>query len=358
MWSLGIVLAHACGLSRVSQQVAALTGQRAGAVRQRLREWYWEKGAKKGSSRQELEVGGCFAPLLGWVLSWWPSQERRLALAMDASNLGATFLVLSISVVYRGCAIPVAWKVLRAHKKGAWKSEWLELLGRLHPVIPPDWCVLVLADRGLYANWLFHAAQQLGWHPFLRINLGGLFRQRNSSQFLPLSHFVPHTEGAWAGTGVGFKTHPIQATLLTCRTAQHSEPWLIVTDLAPEQAHSTWYGMRAWIENGFKLTKRGGWQWQHTRMLDPARATRFWLALAVATLWVVSVGGEADVTLPPSSLHDLPETHIARRYDHAPKPIRLLSCFCLGITIILADLINHQPLPLGRFVPEPWPSGP
>lgn len=352
------MLAHACGLSRVSQQVAALTQQKVGAVRQRLREWYREKGAKKGLSRQELEVGGCFAPLLGWILSWWPSEERRLALAMDASNLGATFLVLSISVVYRGCAIPVAWTVRRAHEKGAWKGEWLELLGRLQPVIPPDWCVLVLADRGLYGHWLFHAIQQLGWHPFLRINLGGLFRERNSSQFLPLSHFVPRPAGSWAGAGVCFKTHPIQATLLTSCSASHCEPWLIVTDLAPEQAQCAWYGMRSWIENGFKLTKRGGWQWQHTRMLDPVRATRFWLALAVATLWVVSVGGEADANLPPSSLQNLPETHIARRFDPAPKHYRILSCFHWGIAIILAALINHDPLPLGRLVPEPWPSAP
>jgi hypothetical protein len=355
---MGIVLAHACGLSRVSQQVAKLTGQKMGAVRQRLCEWYREKGAKKGSSRQELEVGGCFAGLLGWVLSWWSSGEHRLALAMDASNLGATFQVLSISVVYRGCAIPVAWKVLRTHEKGAWNTEWLGLLLSLQAAIPHDWLVLLLADRGLYSPRLFHAVRQLGWHPFLRINQGGLFRERNSSQFLPLSHFVPRTDGSWAGAGVCFKTHPIQATLLTSCSASHCEPWLIVTDLAPVQAQSAWYGMRSWIENGFKLTKRGGWQWQHTRMLDPARATRFWLALAVATLWVVSVGGEADANLPPSSLQVLPETHIARRHDHAPKHYRILSCFCLGIPIILAALINHDPLPLGRFVPEPWPSGP
>ena len=59
--------------------------------------------------------------------------------------------------------------------------------------------------------------------------------------------------------------------------------------------------------------KRGGWQWHQTKTTDPARAMRLWLALAVATLWVVSVGGEADATLPESSLEQLPEVHIARR---------------------------------------------
>jgi len=69
----------------------------------------------------------------------------------------------------------------------------------------------------------------------------------------------------------------------------------------------------AWIECGFKHIKSAGWQWQHTRMRDPARANRFWLALAVATLWVLSVGGQADTNIPVCSLEALPENHIARR---------------------------------------------
>ena len=40
------------------------------------------------------------------------------------------------------------------------------------------------------------------------------------------------------------------------------------------------------------FAKRRGWQWHKTQMVDGARAERLWLALAVATLWVVGVGGE------------------------------------------------------------------
>jgi len=58
-----------------------------------------------------------FAPLLRWVLRWWSSDEQRLALAMDASNLGQRFTVLAVSVVYRGCAIPVAWAIVSGSKK-------------------------------------------------------------------------------------------------------------------------------------------------------------------------------------------------------------------------------------------------
>jgi len=69
--------------------------------------------------------------LLQWLLAWWPADEPRLALALDATTLGKRFTVLVISVVYRGCAIPVAWKVVGAEQKGAWEPHWIQLLTQL-----------------------------------------------------------------------------------------------------------------------------------------------------------------------------------------------------------------------------------
>src|SRR6266542_1033504 len=101
----------------------------------------------------------------------------------------------------------------------------------------------------------------------------------------------------------------LDCTWLARWDADHKDPWLILTDLEPEQADVAWYGMRAWIECGFKDTKRGGWNWHQTKMQDPARAQRHWLAMVVSTLWVISVGGEVDAHQPASSLEALPEAH-------------------------------------------------
>ena len=116
--------------------------------------------------------------------------------------------------------------------------------------------------------------------------------------------------------------------------------------------------MRSWIEGGFKDTKRGGWGWHQTKMVDPERAERLWLAIAVATLWAVSVGGEADAKLPVSSLEALPQTHVARRKATRRSRPRMLSCFARGIVTIVGLLIRGDGLVLGRFVPEPWPTRP
>jgi hypothetical protein len=160
LWSLGMVIAR-------SYFLAKPLGVKENALWERLRDFYREASAKKGEKRVELCAESCFASLLRWILSWWVGSPSRLALALDTTNLSNRFVVLAISVVYRGCAIPVAW-----NKKGSWQPYWEHLFRLIKVAIPEDWFVLVLADRGLYAEWLFKLIK----HPFLRINAQGFFR--------------------------------------------------------------------------------------------------------------------------------------------------------------------------------------
>lgn len=152
LWSLGRVVARSCALSAVSGLLAQWVGRKPNTVRQQVREFCYEAPAKRGASRQEVAVETCFAPLLEWVLSWWDGHQ--LALAVDATTLGQRFVVLAVSVLYRGCAIPVAWTVLPAGQKHAWRGEWLRMLRQVRVAVPRRFFVLVLADRGLYARWL------------------------------------------------------------------------------------------------------------------------------------------------------------------------------------------------------------
>ncbi len=56
-----------------------------------------------------------------------------------------------MNVLYRSCAIPVAWKVVKATEKGSWKPYWIKLLSSLKKIIPTDWNVDVKSD-----GWLWH----------------------------------------------------------------------------------------------------------------------------------------------------------------------------------------------------------
>src|SRR5258706_15174624 len=82
--------------------------------------------------------------------------------------------------------------------------------------------------------------------------------------------------------------------MLICWEKGYDQRWVIVPDLFPEESQAAWYSMRFGIEGGFKNQKRGGWQWHQTKMRDPKRAGRLWLAMAVATRWVGGVGGNGE----------------------------------------------------------------
>jgi Transposase DDE domain len=356
LWSLGMVLARSCALTAVSLFLAQGMERKPNTVRQQLREFCYEAHAKRGGQRQEVKVASCFAPLLAWVLRWW--EGTQLALAVDATTLGQRFVVLVVSVVYRGCAIPVAWTVLPATEKHAWRGEWLRMLRQVRAVVPRRFFVIVLADRGLYARWLFRRIVRLGWHPLLRVNTGGSFRPTKSVQYCPFREVVPQPGTQWVGTGTAFQgpRRRLNCTLLARWEAGYKDPWLLLTDLAPRAGEACWYGLRAWIEQGFKMTKRGGWQWQRTRMSDPQRAARLWLAVAVATLWLLSVGGMAEETLPESTLLPLADTDCPSSRPRQATRLRLVSIFRQGWITILVTLLNHRRLPRSRFVPEPWPQ--
>ena len=133
------MLAKTCGLTQVADSLAELLGQKRQSCFQRLRQWRNEAKAKKGEQRQEVVVSACFAPLLAWVLSLWDPTQQQLVLVLDATTVADRFVVLSISVVLRSCAIPVAWYIQRAGVKGAHKQRWLDLLEVLHEAVPPDW---------------------------------------------------------------------------------------------------------------------------------------------------------------------------------------------------------------------------
>jgi hypothetical protein len=350
-----MVLARSCALTAVSVFLARGLERKPNTVRQQLREWCYEAKAKRSGPRQEVKVETCFAPLLAWVLSWWDGQQ--LALAVDATTLGQRFVVLVVSVLYRGCAIPIAWTVLPATEKHAWRGEWLRMLRQVRAVVPRRFFVIVLADRGLYARWLFQCIVRLGWHPVLRINTGGTFRPAASAHYQPLRELVPEPGTQWVGTGTAFQgpRRRLNCTLLARWEEGYADPWLLLTDLAPSAGTACWYGLRAWIEQGFKMTKRGGWQWQRTRMCDPQRAARLWLAVAVATLWLLSVGGMAEETLPVSTLLPLANADCPPSRPRQATCLRLVSVFRQGWITILVALLNQRRLPLGRFVPEPWP---
>ncbi len=344
-WSFGMVMTGSSSLTRVSEFIARINQEKSNTVRRRLKEWYQDSQAKKGKKRRELDVTECFAPLLKWILSLWNSPEKWLPLAIDTTNIGKNFTVLSLNVLYQGCGIPVAWKIVKGTEKGSWKPHWLNLFQLLKDVVPPDWQVIVSADRGLYADWIFEAICSLNWHPFLRINHQGTYQIKGEEEWQSLGSVVPKTGMSWSGKITCFKSNPLHCTLLARWDFDYKDPWLIVTDLEPEVGNVLWYRFRSWIESSYRDVKSDGWQWHKTRLRDPARAERIWLAMAVATLWTITMGSEQPES---ASEMDIGSEKL-QSTSHSQRIIRNISVFLQGIINILADLLCGKKIRLNSL---------
>ena len=75
---------------------------------------------------------------------------------------------------------------------------------------------------------------------------------------LPAHTFVPRPDTAWIGRGTAFSTAAAKrrCTLLAVWYMEQEDPWIILTDLPPEEVGVSWYALRFWIELGFKACPR------------------------------------------------------------------------------------------------------
>ena len=357
-WVYGAILAGSgCQAAAVTALEPVVGSAHTDAARQALREWLYDGDDKAVPCATEVTVADCFAPLLRWVLAWWHAPPGQpLPLALDATYLRDRLVVLSISVLYRGSAIPVAWHVAAANRPGAWLVPATALLDRLAPAVGPDRLVLLLADRGLWSPRLWDAVRGHGWHPLLRIRQEATFRPSGGER-VRATTLVPEPGQAWVGAGTAFKepTKRRAATLIAVWEDGQAEACLVLTDLPPDAVGVCWYGLRAWIELGFRALKSLGWHWERTRRTDPDRVARHWLVLAVATLWTRATGTRVE----DADRMGREPAHLRVAIPPPAGPRRSTSVFARGLARLRWQLLRVRRLWSRVWLwPEPWPSPP
>jgi hypothetical protein len=352
-WVYGAILAGSACQTAI---LAALRPLGATAARrQQLREWLYDGADKTLPSPYAVEVARCFPGVLRWLLHWW--QGRDLAVALDATMLGDRLVVLSLSVLYRGTALPVAWHVLPANRPGAWGPCWQRLLDGVAPAIPAGWRVLVLTDRGLWSPRLWDGIRAHGWVPLMRVRQETTVRPIGR-QRVAATRLAPGPGQAWIGAATRYRhrTKQRRGTVLVVWAMDQDEPWVLVTSLPAPRVGAWWYALRSWIELGVRACKRLGWHWERTRRTDPDRVARHWLVLAVATLWVVATGTRIEdaeaLGRAPATLRTPPPATVR------PGP-RRVSLFTLGVHHLRWQLLRLRRLWTRLWLrPTPWPEPP
>jgi len=343
LYVFGTVVLKHCGQSRIAGLLSRLHQSKYWTMRQRLREFTYEAKHKRGRHRQEVNVQGCFAPLLRWVLDKFIGEEKQVVLALDATYLKDRFVILAISVVVSGCAIPVAWHIQEGNRKGKWNPIWMQLLDILKEAVPADWTVFALTDSGLYAKPLFEHLRDMGWLNFMRVNASqGLFLPQGETEWIPIASMVHKGMTPCVMTGKCFKGDSIDCALILQWDEDYDKACVLVSNVPAEQVVHNVYTTRYWIECGFKDGKRGLLHWEQSKMKCPKRAERLWLVISIALLCLTCRGEEASddphwkTLQAPSTRHSL------------------FSVSLLGYIETLVALLDSYPLTSGYLNPYSW----
>ncbi len=236
---------------------------------------------------RRIRVLHLYGSLLKQVLSDF--QDTRVYLALDTTMLWDTYCVISVSLVYRGRMIPLAWKVMKHGSASVAFRDYQSLLVFLARLLTA-YEICLLADRGfVHRGLMVWIKQKPRWHFRIRYKSGvGLFRW-HSGQFRLLQWQVdPGQVVCYHGVYVTGEHEPVHLVVGWQRGAK--EPWVILSDeeTSPQTLYE--YGLRFNIEEGFLDQKSNGFQWESSKLRDRLALQRLCFVMAVTTLVLICQG--------------------------------------------------------------------
>ena len=248
-------------------------------------------------SNRGIVIWQWFAQWVGFVLG----ERKEILVALDWTEFdkdGHATIALYL-VTSHGRATPLIWKTIDKSKLKDRRGEYeLEVVGRLHEVLPRDVDVMVLADRGFGDQKFFSWLDTIGWGYVIR------FRQIITVTFegtsKPAGDWMPSSGQAKILRDVLFtkdKT-PIAAVVLKHQKGM-KEAWCLATNRAELGASEIVkrYSRRFTIEETFRDIKDNhfGMGLSATHIGSPERRDRllFISAVAQALLTLLGAAGEA-----------------------------------------------------------------
>jgi len=238
-----------------------------------------------------INVSELYAPLIQGALLEWG--DHTLYLALDTSRLFEEYCLIRTSVVFRGRAVPVVWKVIEHKSNTVAFDVYKGLLDAAARLVPMGARVVLLADRGFADTDLMKHAKELEWHYRIRIksNFQVFYKGKWHSVealALPLQpgEFLFLNDVYVTGQEYG----PVHLAL-GC-SPDGKEKWYVVSDEPVSYETFREYGLRFDIEENFLDDKSNGFQLEDSKIRSAEELERLCMVLAVATLYLVSQGVE------------------------------------------------------------------
>ncbi len=208
------------------------------------------------------------------ALAQW--QEEKIFLALDTSMFWDEYCLVRLSVIHKGRALPVVWRVIKHDSASISFADYQEMIQQAKVRIPKSVKVVLLADRGfVHTKLMTMLTTQLGWHYRIRIKSNNWIWHGNWCQPKNFHlhrgeavclHNVRIHKGEYYG-----KIHVIIG-----RNNVNGELWAIVSDEKTTLQTFAEYGLRFDIEENFLDDQSGGWNVQRSMIRDVCALSRLW----------------------------------------------------------------------------------
>jgi Transposase DDE domain len=258
---------------------------------------------------------------------------QTLVLVMDGSGVGRGCTALMIHVVYKGRALPLAWRVRQAPKGHFPEDLHIAVVELIREVIPEGTQVVFVGDGEFDGTALQATLHEAGWSYACRTAMstvatwaGAPFRLDALGACIQPGRLIELKEAYVTREAYG----PIM--VLWCWAKGYQEPLYLVSNLATAEEACRWYQKRFRIETFFSDQKSRGFHIHKSHISDPQRLSRLFIAACLAYIWIVYLGS-------------LGETEGWREGVHRRKRCDL-SLFQLGLRILEHFLNEELPIPV------------
>jgi len=246
-----------------------------------------ERRFQRWLSNPRIDVLQLYSSVLRNVLV--TLEERRLLVALDTTMLWNTFCVVQLSLVYRGRAIPLVWKVMKHASASVAFRDYRGVLGFAVRMLK-GYEVVLLADRGfMHGDLLRWHQRQTDWHLCIRCKRDvGLF-EKTCRGYRALILRVSPGEVCYIHNVYVTAAHlPVHIAVGWEKGAK--EPWIIVSDQPTGHETLYEYGRRFTIEETFLDHKSNGFQWESSKLTEVSKLQRLCFVMAIATIVLVCQG--------------------------------------------------------------------
>ena len=216
---------------------------------------------------------------------------ETVVLIMDGSGVGRGCTALMIHVVYKGRALPLAWRVRQAPKGHFPEDLHIAVVELIREVIPEGPQVVFVGDGACDGTALQATLHEAGWSYACRTALSTVATWEGVT-------FRLDTLGACSKPGTLIELKEVQFTrdaygpvmVLSCWAKGYQEPLYLVSNMDAAEEACRYYQKRFCIETFFSDQKSRGFHIHQSHIADPQRLSRLLIAACLAYIWIVYLG--------------------------------------------------------------------